>query len=459
MLRVMAVLASNGAAVGASTTASELAPDDSLQAAIDDLRSEIARYRTDREDHRLDAERRDAIREVVADVLADAGTRTSFAEGDGPSFTAGWNKGFKLESADGDFSLRLSGEMQIWYVVNHREGDQVLPLENHPGVAWGMENRRTRLRFGGHVGDPSIQYRVQVNMTRVGGVSFLEFGLLKFVLAPEWSLSVGQFRPLFMREWNVPVWNQLAVDRSVVAAYFNPGFAQGAELEWRNDRFRMVGWFGDGLGSRGFGPARTNSSNTPWNETATRWSFTTRSEWKPLGTWAQFNDMTSPIGSETGLLFGVDCFGQAINDRIPAADGTVAFGLSADISLDLSGASVMASFTWGHTEPVSSPSRSPWGLTVQAAHYLTDEIELFARYSYLDYDSPIDLAPRTARYDGFTVGWNWYFNPQVKLTMDWGLNAASLGSGAFEATGIGYRVDEPGADHQWSLRTQLQLLF
>lgn len=426
-----------------------------LQREIDAVRRDIAKYRRVHDRSWVDDARRDQIRSLVTDVLADAESRTSCAD---DAFAGGWRKGFKLASPDGGFSLRMSGEVQVLYVVNHRDGQETLP-GNPPGTEWGMENRRTRVRFGGHIGDPALQYRVQVNFTRVDGFGFLEFGFLKYAMAPGWSVTVGQFRPLFMREWNVPVWNQLAVDRSVVAAYFNPGFAQGAELEWKNDRFRMVGWFGDGLGSRGFGPARTNSSNTPWNRTATRWAFTTRSEWKPFGEWAQFDDMTSLPGAETGLLFGVDLFGQEINGQIPAADGTAAYGFSADASLDLSGAAFMASFVWGHTEPVAEPSRSPWGLTVQAAAFVSEDVEVFGRYSYLDYDSPIDVSPETARYNGVTVGWNWYFNPRVKLTMDWGINFASLGAGAFEASGIGYRLDEPGADGQWSLRTQLQLLF
>jgi hypothetical protein len=461
VLATVSMIAWSGSASGA-VRVSGAAPDRNTSAAsapiqseIDALRAEIDAFRIDHEHRWIDETRRNEIRAVVSDVIADAGSRSSFAEGD---FTAGWNKGFKLVSPDGAFSLNLSGEMQLWYVVNHREGDAELP-RNPPGTLWGAENRRTRVRFSGHVGDPSIQYVTQINFTQAFGVGFLEFGFLKFVLSPELDLQIGQFRPQFLREWVVPAKNQLAVDRSVVAAYFNPGFAQGAQLTWRTDEVKVVGWFGDGLGARGFGPARTNSMNTPWHRTPTRWAFTGRAEWKAMGEWAQFGDFTSPPDSPTGLLFGADVMGQEVNEQVPAADGVVALGASADVSLELGGASVMVSGVWEHNEPRDAPAKNPWGLTVQAAAYVAPDVEVFGRYSYLDYDSAITVARNTARYDGVTVGWNWFVSPQVKLTMDWGMNFASLGSGEFVSTAIGYRVDEPGQGHQWAWRTQLQLLF
>jgi len=427
----------------------------SMQSEIDALRAEISDFRREQDRRWIDDLRRQEIRAVVADVVADAGTRTSFADA---AFTAGWRNGFRLAAADGSFSLKLSGEIQLWYVVNHRQGDEPLP-RNPPGTLWGAENRRTRWRFSGHVGDPSIQYRSQLNVTPFGGVAFLEFAYLKFLLSPELDVQVGQFRPLFLREWIVPARDQLAVDRSVVAACFNPGFAQGVQLDWRTDDVRVVGWFGDGLGARAFGPARTNTANTPWNDTPTRWAATGRFEWKAVGEWSQFDDFTSPPGSPTGVLFGVDVIGQEVNDQVPDADGVLALGASADASIDLGGASFMVSGVWEHNEPKDGPARNPWGLTVQAAAYVAPDVEFFGRYSYLDYDSAIPVARSVARYDGVTVGWNWFINPDVKLTMDWGMNFASLESGELVSTSIGYRLDEPGRGHQWAWRTQLQLLF
>ena len=67
--------------------------------------------------------------------------------------------------------------------------------------------------------------------------------------------------------------------------------------------------------------------------------------------------------------------------------------------------------------------------------------------------------PDSGRFDGFTVGANWFFNPAVKFTMDWTINFDSLSTGAFVSNGAGYRVDAAGQTGQWALRAQLQLLF
>ena len=67
--------------------------------------------------------------------------------------------------------------------------------------------------------------------------------------------------------------------------------------------------------------------------------------------------------------------------------------------------------------------------------------------------------PDAGRFDGFTVGANWFFNPAVKFTMDWTINFDSLSTGAFVSNGAGYRVDAAGQTGQWALRAQMQLLF
>ena len=67
--------------------------------------------------------------------------------------------------------------------------------------------------------------------------------------------------------------------------------------------------------------------------------------------------------------------------------------------------------------------------------------------------------PETGRFDGFTVGTNWFLNPAVKFTVDWTINFDSLSTGAFVSNSAGFRVDAAGETGQWALRAQFQLLF
>ena len=63
--------------------------------------------------------------------------------------TAGWDKGFYLASADGNFKLKIGGYLQYRYVFNNQDSS---PEDDNRG---GFENTRTRLKFAGHVGDPT----------------------------------------------------------------------------------------------------------------------------------------------------------------------------------------------------------------------------------------------------------------------------------------------------------------
>ncbi len=429
-----------------------------LEADLQAIRAEIDALRAarNRDDGWLDAARAAEIRVVVGDVLADADARTSFA--DAP-FIAGWNDGFRIASADGDFLLRISGEMQVRYVMNHRRGDRPVPegppavaARNPPGTVRGLENRRTRIRFSGHVGDPRIEYTAQIGFRVAGGSGFLELGFLRFLLGEGWNLQVGQFRPRFLREFTVPAPDQLAVERSVPAIYFDPGFVQGAQVQWQSDEWRVTGWFGDGLGVPGL-------QNSPWNRTPTQWSTFGRLEWKPEGVWSQFNDFSSPPGTDPGLMIGADVAGQRLNGRIPALDGVSQVTASADVSVELGGTSAMATVIWQQSEGGEQPSARPWGVVAQVGRFVAEDVELFARYACLQTDSPSLPDPDRGRWNGLTVGGSWYAASRFKVTADWGINAASLSDTDFTVNGAGLRVDEAGRTGQWLLRVQLSLVY
>ena len=55
---------------------------------------------------------------MVQDVLADADTRASLLQN---GAMAGYNGGFFIGSTDGDFSLKINGQVQSRYVHNNRD--------------------------------------------------------------------------------------------------------------------------------------------------------------------------------------------------------------------------------------------------------------------------------------------------------------------------------------------------
>lgn len=429
---------------------------DEVRVEIEHLRREIDALRRERSPDRrwLDEARRRETAAVVKGILTDASSRTAFVDA---GVAAGWiDDAFRIRSDDGDFELRFWGQVQIRYIVNSRQGDQSLP-RNPPGTLWGLENRRTRVRCEGHVGDPRIEYVSQLGFRSAGGAGFLELAFLRVRLSDEWSLQVGQFRPRFLREFTVPATDQLAVERSPVAVFFNPGFAQGAQLQWQSDQVRIVGWAGDGLGGRTL--ARTDSQNTSWNESPARWAAFGRAEWKLDGTWGQFNRLSSRRGTDPGVLLGADMGCQQIERTTLGAGNVISTTASADLTIDFGGASLIGAFVWQRNEVDQGPAPLPWGVMVEGGCFVADDLELFGQYSCLQAESLTGAGLETGRWDGFFVGGNWYFDPLVKFTADWGINFASLSDTLLVANGAGIRVDEPGGSHQWLVRLQMQLLF
>lgn len=439
-----------------------------LQAEIDALRGEIDELRDRRHEGDIDADRMQAIRALVSDVMADARRRTAFQD---DVAIPGWKKGFQLRTPDGNFLLKVGGQVQIRFVLNHANGLSSAAPDPVAGrkapYLWGLENRRTKLSFQGHVVDPGWTYKIKGAFKReINGRNLLEEAWIARSLGDGWKIRVGQFKPPWMREELVSSSRQLAVDRSVVNGYFKQGYSQGVELAWSSDDFKITGWTGDGIGSRGLGPARFNGQNTPWNETATSYSFTGRAEWRLAGDWKQFKDFNSRRGSEFAAMVGLSGAIQRANQNLGAASGTVAGGVTGDVTLAFDGGSIFVSGVWTSVtapEADGGGTNNPFGFTVQGGYFVGEDVEVFGRFAYMNYDLENQVDPKVGRFDGLTVGANWFINPAVKFALDWTINFDSLATpgltGSFVSNSAGFRPDQPGAVNQWALRGQLQLLF
>ena len=101
----------------ADTTAE--ANNNDLKAKVAELEAQMAQMRAKQNDNWLTEQRADEIRGLVQDVLADADTRASLlAQG----MSAGYDDGFVLSSADGNFLLRINGQLQVRWVYSNSDG-------------------------------------------------------------------------------------------------------------------------------------------------------------------------------------------------------------------------------------------------------------------------------------------------------------------------------------------------
>lgn len=404
----------------------------------------------------------DEIRALVADMLADAETRSSLLQSGG---VAGHDGKFFLASPDGANRLNVSGQWQFRYTANFRDDDAGDDFEP------GFSNRRTKLRFDGHVFN-DFYYRVQLAFDREGGGAFLEDAYVGYEFDNGLRMQAGQFKLPFLREELVSSAKQLTADRSYANELHNQGRSQGIQLTWAAENWRIMGAFSDGF----------NSANTDFNSAMEAdWGLTARFEFLGGGNWAQFDDFTSPRGSE-GLAWLI---GAAVNWQGgfggSDATGTVgvdsdagqAFSWTIDGSLEGDGWNVFGAFIGRHADAdfnatipgaVATSSVDEFAFVLQGGIYVTEDIEPFLRWDAL---LPDDVAGGGSddMFNVLTVGANWYLHGHAaKFTFDlqWFIdepadsNFGSLGLPA--NTGIGY-LGSGMEDSEFVLRAQFQLLF
>lgn len=447
----------------------------SLRAEVAELRAEMAQLRATSGDSWLTEQRAAEIRSVVQDVLADADTRASLQ---GAGMTAGYDNGFLIASPDGNFSMRINGQLQVRYIYNYTEEGGFFDgpaFANEDRNRQGFENTRTRLSFEGNVVNPQWKYRLEATVTGSSAEnefdSFLgssasaagSFGLddayIQYDYQNGFNMYAGQFKDPLLREDLVYSGKQLTVERSNVAHFFSGGKGnrvQGVMGEYRADMWRVMASYNDGV----------QSLNTPWNTEDTEWSFSGRGELLINGTWDQFEDFTSWRGEEMAFLIGGAAryqkaeYGTGDGTGVPGNDNEAeVFIGTVDVSAEFGGANLFGAFYLANVETESSDDFTPWGFVVQGGFFLTDDWELYGRFEWLDFD-----VDDTDELGLITLGVNKYFGGhKAKWSTDFGYGIDAVN---FADPITGWRVDsidESGdgeqGEGQFVFRTQLQLMF
>ena len=178
-----------------SATASDEVQE--LRELVDTLRSEVDVLRAEQGTDWMTEQRSEEIRELVQDVLADADTRASLQGG---GALAGYDGGFFIKSSDNKFKLKFNGQLQTRWAFNHRKGDA-----SEETNAYGFEVRRFKMKFSGHIFDPSWTYKMTIVNTRNardgGSASFYsEDAWLQKKFENGIYIKAGQFKAPYLRE-------------------------------------------------------------------------------------------------------------------------------------------------------------------------------------------------------------------------------------------------------------------
>ena len=443
LLAGASAMALTGASFADNATQSEAADQ---AARIAELESQVAKLTGE---NWLTEERAEEIRGLVQDVLADADTRASLLQS---GMSAGYDNGFVIGSSDGNFSLRLNGQLQSRFVYNNQDEGSALNPNSPDTNRWGFENTRTKLIFSGTVGGPQWGYRVEGDFDRDGGDFELLDAYIVYDAGNGWSMKMGQFKQPLNREFLVDSADQLLIERSNVSYFYNQGRTQGVQMGYATDQWRLATSFNDG----------SYAANSQWSDYDTEYSFTSRFEFLFSGNWSQFDDFTSPPGSEQGLMAGIALHTESGEYGTTADDELETFIITGDLSWEADGWNVFGSISYADFDndtPSTDPNHidfSPLGFVIHGGYYFTDKLEGYARYEYNDFD---DFGVSGASVDDLsllTLGVNHYYNANVKASADIGYGFDAIPVAA-DITGA--RTDFGGDDGQIILRTQLQLTF
>lgn len=384
----------------------------------------------------------DETRAIVAEMLADAETRSSLQSSGG---TSGHDGNFFMSSAGGNFRLNVGGQIQFRYMANF--GDDLGGTTDNDAET-GFQTRRTKLTFSGTAYD-DIDFKVNGGFDRDGGTFELEDAWTRFNINENSSFRVGQFKLPFLYEELVSSSRQMAVDRSLANEIFNQGRSQGIEYRYNQDDWRLAVAFSDGF----------NTANTDYNSGSEGdIAFTARFEYKGAGNWNQFRDFTSESGAETAWMLGAAAhYAGGQTDGFGNDNDGYAYTVDANVKGD--GWGLFGAFVGAHIDPDGGTDTDDFGHVLQASFRVPEsKWELFGRWDgvYADSDRANDTDAHT-----ITFGANYYMHGHAaKFTVDvqWFLDAVNDNDLVSANTGIGLLGDGDEED-ELGIRAQFQLLF
>ncbi len=458
---------------------------------------EIKLLRQENGEEWLTEQRAEQVRGIVRDVLADSNERASF-RADGA--TSGYDKNFFIASPDGNYRMNIEGQIQSRYAFNHmptaglRGSPQAIDRAQDE---YGFELRRVRLNFFGNAIDPSWTYRVQIAFERDAGITnrplTLEDAYIQKALGGGFYVRMGQWKNFFNYEEITSSRTQQFVERSMVNQYFTTQFIQGALLGWESEAVRIYLSYNDGGGNRNIAALQANGNPTEY-------AFTGRLDWKLAGAWGQFRDMQGWRGSPFAAMLGAGFNVQRSGGGALAGRTTIGNGVLPGLGTLASTTTSMTLASWTADANVRGDGWSAWaaflgnylfdggaaasargvedalslGATVQAGVFLTDSVEVFARWEGIWVSSENDgivggvFVPNALvrqRINALTLGTCFYFAKNAaKFAVDggWAMDPVNFTNGLFGESILGadWRSSSTGEGAgEVVVRAQLQLLF
>jgi Phosphate-selective porin O and P len=449
---IMAMAAAIAGAAGAqsSDTNEEVAR---LKAAVADLQQQVSSLQATEQQNWLTQKRAEEVRALVQDVLADADTRATLLE---TGVTAGYDKGFFIGSTDGNWLMRIYGQLQVRYVYDHRDDPpDAVPDQNRQG----FEVRRAKIGIKGNVFDPTWQYDVLLAVDRNTSNAQGEDNIwIQKDLGDGFKVKVGQMKAPYLYEDVLSSTRLFAVERSLFNSFFTAATIQGINASYEAQHWRITGTYNDGNGS-----GSTSNMNKGWQAEDTEWGQVgARVDFLLAGDWKQMVDYDAWRGEDTAFMVGIASnyqkseFGTGHNLPLPDFNNNEVgnLGFTIDAIAKFGGFGVSGAFAYRKLDPQSGDTLDQYGFYVQGGFFLADDWELYGRYEWINADvsSIDDLSVITV---GVTKFWDKH-NLKWQTDVGYGINSVDA---IFAQSSAGWQPDSPDQDGQIVIRSQFQLLF
>lgn len=379
---------------------------------------------------------------AVDAAIADA-NKQQFLMLDGMS---GYDGGFKISSADGNYVLQPYGEFQFRNVTNMTGGDDDAfntSDEVEDSITNGFEVRRMKLGFKGNAVDKKLKYNFRFAFDRDGGAAELDYAYLTYELNDQLAIKGGQFKGNVFHEETTAYTRQLTAERSLLNALLGGGelsYVQGVALEFGSDDSSVHGEIAyiDG----------ESSANTDYTESddGENFGLLGRVDIKFSGNWKNYGDQTARGTEEDLAVLG---FGGSW-DQSGDVD---TYRLTSDFQWENSGGlGAYAALIWVHTDFNGFETDDVGGLA-QVGYLLPDanDIEIFGRGSLVVTDAETNGEDK---FWEITVGMNKYFSGHnAKFTLDagWLPNGSPSGESGLGVT--------DSTEDQLYVRAQMQLVL
>ena len=447
---------------------------------LGELRTEVAQLRSTQEDQWVNSRRKEELKSMISEVLADADMRSSLM---GSHMTAGHNgKKFFLASEDGSFLLKMKGQIQFRYIGSFQDaGSGASAIDDEAET--GFVIRRAKLDFSGNVVDPRLGYAIQVAIDRSTNTAISDKIAISYGLSEGVTLWGGEDKAPFLREELTSSSRQQAVERSFVNEVFTMDKVQGVGLKIKKDDWMAHVMINDGYKS-GDGGTRQNrftqtgvsqvnadtgadlsrgSVSGDFNDDQTDFAITARADFRFAGNWKQMKDFAAWDGEGKAIFVGT-AIHYEVGETGDDAFNNNFLSWTVEGSVEQGGTNLYAAIVGQHTDlEAAGASGQPsaddvdlLGVVVQAGFMMVpDKFEPFVRYEHVDFDNWFGGA--FDEVDIVTVGFNYYMKKHAaKFTLDLLYAFDPL---PFRDEGLGLQQDDADSDEQMVLRAQYQMLF